>query len=213
MRKSSSRVRLHLLASTTIGIIGIINAIAVLVAYRTITPASKRTENTTLIATGDERIEPNLTPVGTPGVTVAANTNNAPASSTPSVSKSGNTPLVIGQKPQPAKIITNANGTISYQWCSGSNPSLEDGVCKAIISIAADPSESNPYLSAQAKKSLSLLPRDSTLTMHESSWKPTGTTQGTMEVTLHAKTYGDVQLLIILEKKQDTWMVNDGQIL
>jgi hypothetical protein len=120
--------------------------------------------------------------------------------------------IVVGAAPQPAEVTTNPDGIVVYHWCSGNHPGLEDAVCEAVLSIAADPTASNAHLGENVIKSLSLLPRNSTLSMDESSWNATSPSSGTMYVTLHTQTYGDVRLKVTIEKINDIWVVTDGQI-
>jgi hypothetical protein len=119
--------------------------------------------------------------------------------------------IVIGQPALPTQIITKPDGQTEYKWCSGQNPSLEDGVCEAILSIASDPTPANPHLSEKVLQWLSLLPSNSTLKMNEQSWQPR-TNGGEMDITMQTQAYGNMQLHVTLEKKNDIWVVTDGQI-
>lgn len=123
------------------------------------------------------------------------------------------TPIIIGEPPRPTTVITSEDNRPIYLWCSGTNPNLPDGVCKAIISIAANPTASNPHLSPQVIQWLSLLPPNSTMTISEESWVQTNSSGGQINVILQTSDYGDIPLLITLEYQDPIWIVAEGRTL
>lgn len=143
----------------------------------------------------------------------AASTNSKKASlARPTKVRKPQATVVIGQPALPTQIITKPDGQIEYKWCSGQNPQLEDGVCEAILSIASNPTPSNPHLSEKVLQWLSLLPSNSTLAMQENSWLPKSTGGGEMDVVMHTQAYGDIKLHVTLEKINNIWVVTDGKI-
>jgi len=181
--------------------VGVINTACALVAYHSFIPKSSASE--TFITSSD-------TGAGAPQPQAPAAITPPPANTQVSIRKSGK--VGVGSAALPASIRTSANGTVTYIWCSGSNPELEDGVCEAIASIASDPSAGNPHLSPRAKQSLSLMPEVRSITMDESSWRKTGENTGTMNVTANTADYGDVRLKVTLEKINGTWILTDGAL-
>jgi cytoskeletal protein RodZ len=125
--------------------------------------------------------------------------------------RSPSTPIIIGAPPQPISITTSADNKPIYHWCSGKNPDLPDGVCKSIISIASNPTESNPYLSPQVIQWLTLLPPNSTMTIDESSWVSKTTGTGEIGVVLQTASFGNIPLLISLEFNGTIWVVMEGK--
>lgn len=194
--------------------VGVINTATALIAYQSFIPKRPVAENEPLISTEVEQASaPDYIPEsGAPAENSNANSSPSRNNSPRQVTRKPGNAIAVGQAPQPASATTTPEGQTVYRWCSGSNPALEDAVCEAVISIAANPSVTNPHLGEKAKKSLSMLPKDSTLTMDESSWKSSSSTSGTMLVTLHTQSYGDVRVKMMLEKLNGIWVVNDGQL-
>lgn len=187
--------------------VGVINMASAFIAYHAFIPNKPAVTNEPLISSAPPPVVvQSSVPMPSPAPTTPSSKPPRPA-----VRKPGNA-IVVGAAPQPAAVTTDSAGQTVYHWCSGTNPALADAVCEAVVSIAADPTASNPHLGDQVIKSLSLLPRDSTLSMDESSWNVTSATAGTMTVTLHTKTYGDVHLKVTIEKINDIWVVTDGQL-
>ncbi len=120
--------------------------------------------------------------------------------------------ILVGQPAIPSSIILNSDGSTTYLWCESRNPDLEDGVCEAILSIASNPSPSNPHLSEKVLTSLSLLPSNSTIKMDESSWIKYSQTSGEMTIIMHTNAYGDIKLKVFLDKINENWVVSDGHI-
>lgn len=208
MKKHQADSNILLLSLLTALAVGSINTSCALIAYRSFMSREHVAAVEPLIS-NDSVVETSLASAETDGATEE---NLSLPNSPGQPAKKPRAPAVAGQKPQPLT-TTLPDGTTKKRWCSGVNPALEDEVCKAILSIAADPSATNPHLGEKARKSLSLLPKDSTLTMDESSWKPTSSTAGTMLVTVHTSAYGDVKLKVLMEKVNGIWMVNDGQLV
>ncbi len=203
-------------AMITMFIVGIINSTSALVAYSLVVPPIQSDHQSLLSGDSDEVIVELPTPQQSTTEAAGADSSRQTTSTTVTGEKlefrAQSNKLEAGKKPQPTAIATNLDGTKTYKWCSGVNPDLPDEVCQAIISIAASPVESNPHLSSKAKESLSLLPKNSSITMDEGSWKFTGTSSGTMLITTSTAQYGDVKLRIFLEKQLNLWVLTDGQL-
>lgn len=215
MAKANTKKNLVAISMMTALAVGAINTASAYIAYSSFMPKRQATvddlnvtDSTQVTATF---IQPSQS--GASSQSVGSSSSPTPASnSTGHAVRKPNAAIVIGQVPLPANVTTSPDGNVTYTWCSGINPSLEDKVCEAVISIAANPTASNPHLSEKAKKSLSMLPENSTLTMDEASWTSSSPTSGTMLVTVHTKSYGDVKLKLFLEKINNIWIVDDGQL-
>lgn len=204
-------------ATLTTVIVGIINSTSALIAYSLISPENKNV-NQSLI---NRNVEGNgVVALPEPDQNQPENSGADTQKSNTSKASTGEVvefrvekdKLEAGQKPQPVSITTNTAGNKVYSWCSGVNPDLPDEVCQTIVNIIANPTSSNPHLGTKAIESLSLLPKNSSLTMDERSWKFLGNDSGTMIVYAYSPEYGDVKLRIYLEKQNNIWVVVDGQL-
>ena len=217
---SQSAPQLSVVAFLATVVVGLINISTAVLAYNTFVPDKQPAETLVSKSSGDIADLPiggvvsDELDQGIGGQAVASTAVRERAAQVAAQQpvRKADAPIVVGQKPLPTNVVATPEGKLEYKWCSGSNPALEDGICEAVISVAADPTESNPHLSSQAAKSLALLPPNSTLTIDESSWQSTSPTAGNLKVTLHTKAYGDINLLLFMEKQNGKWIVADGQI-
>ncbi len=193
-------------------LVGGINTASAYIVYRAFLPKVPTAQHEPLITAS---VAPKSAKVVAGPVTnVAAVSSNTATATTPAAQplRQPSSRLVAGQPAQPTQVITDPSGQISYRWCSGINPQLDDAVCEAIVSIVANPTSSNPHLSAKAKQFLSLLPADVSLNMDESSWTQTSPTSGTMLVVAHTHAYGNIRLRVTMQKIKNVWMVSNGQL-
>lgn len=211
--------KLATIACITAVAVGLINSASSLVAYSFLLPENDPdTASSSLISsesTGQEILlpEPNQNQPVTPDVVSATNTNVSVSSTGQTVELRGQTDdLTAGQKPKPTSIVATDDGKKVYRWCSGTNQDLPDEVCQAIINIIANPTSANPHLGEKAVDALSLLPRNSSMKMDESSWRWTGDESGTMLVNTKTPEYGEVMIKIFMENKNGIWVLEDGQI-
>ena len=186
--------------------VGGINTASAFIAYRSFLPRQPISQSQPLITS-----ETVATSATLPASQPASSTTPSATTPTPTVRPSS-TPLVAGQPAQPAQVTTNSSGQVSYRWCSGTNPKLDDAVCEAIASIIANPTRNNPHLSAKAKQFLSLLPADVSLTMDETSWVASSPNSGTLVVNAHTKRYGNIRLQVTMQKINGVWMLTDGKL-
>lgn len=210
MKKKTGKTHLIILSAITAVSVGAINTASALVAYSSFMP--KHTANETTEFISDTPYESavyasSAGAVATEQAPAVAATQTAVQPSTRNTAQ-----IKVGSQAQPTSITTAADGKVQYRWCSGVNPNLEDGVCEAIISIAASPTVDNPHLSARAKQSLSLMPAVKSLAMDESSWKSISPSSGSMLVTADTELYGKVKLKVTLNKIDGIWIVTDGQL-
>lgn len=204
--------KIAFIATLTASMVGIINIVGAVIAYSLVVPDSSGGNQ--LIASNSGSAV--VAELPTPAQTTTESTSPAPSAVTSSGStvtfRDNSQKLVPGQAPSPVGVATDTSGTKKFIWCTGINPDLPDDVCQAIISIASNPVESNPHLGTKARKSLSLLPKDTTLSMDEQSWQSTGANSGTMVVVANTAAYGTMRIKIFLEKQNNIWVLVDGQL-
>jgi hypothetical protein len=218
MSKSPVKTKIFFLSLATALMVGLINTATTVIAYTSFMPKNGVVDNTLISETpeADDLTELPLPDTPVPPVDSSSTSSPKPSSvkansSTKQV-RADDQRLKAGQRPTPGSVTQDPDGHTVYHWCTGKNPNLEDGVCEAIISIAANPTPSNIHLGEKARKSLSMLPKDTSITMDESSWKATSTTAGTMNVMAHTNDYGDVPVIVNLEKINGVWVVVDGRL-
>ncbi len=210
MSKSPVKTKIIFLSLATALIVGLINTATTVIAYNSFIP--KNTVDNTLISEVSQPVDLTELPDSPSDSTSSPQPTVSSAKSSTRQVRPDNQRLKAGQRPTPGSVTQDPNGNTVYHWCTGKNPNLEDGVCEAIISIAANPTPSNVHLGEKARKSLSMLPKDTSITMDESSWKTTSPTAGTMNVMAHTKDYGDVPVIVNLEKINGVWVVVDGRL-
>lgn len=207
--------KLHIISVSLLAAlsVGLINTASAMIAYNSFMPKKHAPEFEALITEDEtETVAPTSTSEDQASESTPATVGATLQRGTAQAVRKPNTIIGVGSKAQPAQVVKAADGTVTYKWCSGVNPNLEDGVCEAILSVASDPTASNPHLSDKARQSLSLLPKDSSLVMDESSWVSTSATSGTMRITFNTAAYGSVPLKIFMEKQNGIWILSDGQL-
>lgn len=194
-------------------LVGIVNTSSAFIAYSLLIPDEADVTSESLITSSEVKTEDQLTTTEQSEVadTGPKSVTENTVKLAPEVRKTSGT-IVVGQAAQPTKVTTDSNGNIQYLWCSGTNPNLDDAVCEAIISIASDPTSTNPHLGSKAVQSLSLLPKDITLTLHEDTWESDVSHYGTMIITANTKEYGNIDLKVAIEKINNVWVIQDGYL-
>ena len=211
--------KIKLLATIAASVVGLINSAGAVLAYSMIVP--EPVANQTLIASGSGAgpvialpTPAQQTPSDTSISTVTVNQPTSAQTSTGGVVtfREQDDRLTPGQAPSPAAITTTPTGETAFKWCSGTNPNLPNEVCEAIVSIIANPVESNPHLGPKARQSLSLLPAGTSISMDESSWTANSSDSGTMLINASTTAYGKVRIKIVMQKQNNIWVLTDGQL-
>jgi hypothetical protein len=195
-------------ATLTALVVGVVNSLGAVIAYSLVVPEPSDTNQTLIAANSGSAV---VSALPEPSQVATATNSNEAQASVP-VTNTSPQKLQPGKAPSPTGVIAAPSGKQVYRWCSGTNPNLPDEVCQAIVSIVSNPVQSNPHLGPKARQSLSLLPKDTSLTMDETSWRADGADKGTMIVTADTAAYGSVKIKISLEKQNNIWVLVDGQL-
>ncbi len=210
MASKKQKSKIAAASALTAVVVCCINMAGALVAYNLLLPKDRGVQQAPLISNEAAPVAALPTPDAPQPAAAGPTPSSGVVSSQPL--RLPDEPLKVGQTPRPTAVVTDSSGRQVYRWCSGFNPDLEDGVCQAIMSLAANLTESNPHLGKKARESLSLLPRDASFVMDEGSWLASSPNAGSMMVTARTKDYGDVRLKIFMEKQNNIWVLSDGQL-
>jgi hypothetical protein len=206
--------KIVLIASLTTTVVGFVNILGAAIAYSLVVPRAPADSQTLIAVQSEGAVVPELpSPAQNSAAAVLPNeaaTNTITGSEV--VFRQTSQRLDPGQAPIPTGVAVDTSGVRTYKWCSGSNPNLPDEVCQAVVSIVANPVESNPHLGAKAKRSLSLLPKNTAITMDEDSWQASGLDSGVMVISAETTSYGTVKIKIFLEKQNNIWVLVDGKL-
>lgn len=213
MKPQKAKLQIITASLMTALMVGVINASSAYIAYSFLVPDEAEVTTESLISSTASEVETQQDSANQPDAAITnPDTVIKNITPTPATVRNTNSAIVVGQAAQPTKVTTDSSGNVKYQWCSGTNPNLDDAVCEAIISIASDPTSSNPHLGSKAVQSLSLLPKDITLTLHEETWESDVSHYGTMIITANTKEYGNIDLKVALEKINNVWVIQDGYL-